>query len=74
MIKINAILAPVLVAAIRDATKYHQQLVHSSTITDPTEIEEFLISLGNLEIEVERQYQELEKNNADMIPYAKLWQ
>lgn len=61
MIKISEELAPVLVAAIRDATKYNFSLAQSETIKDPSDIEEFLISLGNLEMEIKRQYEALEK-------------
>lgn len=74
MIKISEELAPVLVAAIRDATKYNFSLAQSETIKDPSDIEEFLISLGNLEMEIKRQYEALEKKiNKDMLPYEQLW-
>lgn len=73
MIEISEELAPVLVAAIRDATKFNSALVRSETIKDPSDIEEFLLHLGNLELEVRRQYEVLEKGNKDMLPYEKLW-
>lgn len=73
MIKINEVLAPVLVAAIRDATKYNSALSESKTIKDSSDIEEFLISLGNLEMEVKKQYEILEMQSEQMIPYNELW-
>jgi hypothetical protein len=73
MIKINAILAPVLVAAIRDASKYNEALAQSETIKDATDIDEFLINLGKLEIEVKKQYEALANQNPQMIPYADFW-
>jgi hypothetical protein len=73
MIKINAILAPVLVAAIRDASKYNEALAQSETIKDATDIDEFLINLGKLEIEVKKQYEALENQNPKMIPYGDFW-
>ena len=74
MIKISNELAPVLVAAIRDATKYNSALAQSETVKDPTDIEEFLIHLGNLEMEIRRQYEALEKQNKDMLRYEQLWE
>ena len=73
MIKINEVLAPVLVAAIRDATKYNYALSESKTIKDLSDIEEFIISLGNLEMEVKKQYEILEIQSEQMIPYNELW-
>ena len=74
MIKISDELAPVLVAAIRDATKYNSSLARSETVRDRTDIEEFLIHLGNLEMEIRRQYEALEKQNKDMLRYEQLWE
>jgi len=74
MIKISVELAPVLVAAIRDATKYNSALARSETVKDPSDIEEFLVHLGNLEMEVRRQYEALERQNKDMLRYQRLWE
>lgn len=41
-------------------------------LKDPSDIEEFLLHLGNLELEVRRQYEVLEKGDKDMLPYEKL--
>lgn len=73
MIEISEELAPILVAAIRDATKYNSSLLHSQTIKDPTDIEEFLMNLGNLEMEIRKQYEALEKQNKEMLRYEQLW-
>src|SRR5262249_27562405 len=74
MIKISVELAPVLVAAIRDATKYNSALARSETVKDPSDIEEFLVHLGNLEMEVRRQYEALERQNKDMLRSQRLWE
>lgn len=71
MIEISETMAPVLVAALRDAIRHHQAV--AETEADPTDTEEFLLALGNLEMEVRRQYTKLEQQNRDLIPYEKLW-
>jgi hypothetical protein len=73
MITISETLAPVLVAAIRDAYKLHSDRVDATEVGDVTDLEEFLISLSILEGEVRAQYLALEKANKQMIPYRKLW-
>jgi hypothetical protein len=73
MIQISDVLAPVLVAALRDAMKYNEALAQSPTIADPTGIEEFLVDLGNLEMEIKRQYEKLQVGNRQMVPYEQVW-
>ena len=73
MIRVSKELAPVLVAAIRDAMKFNTSLAESETIKDPTDIEEYLINLGNLEMEVRRQYESLEHSDNGMLRYEQLW-
>jgi hypothetical protein len=73
MITINDALAPVLVAAIRDAYKLHSEAIDKTEVGDVSDMEEFLVSLGTLEAEVRRQYIQLETQNRQMIPYRKLW-
>jgi hypothetical protein len=73
MIQVSDVMAPVLVAALRDAMKYNEGLAQSQTVADPTDIEEFLISLGHLEMEIRRQYEKLQVGNRQMVPYEQIW-
>ena len=73
MIQVSDVMAPVLVAALRDAVKYNEALAQSQTIPDPSDIEEFLVSLGRLEMEIKRQYEKLQVGNRQMIPYEQIW-
>lgn len=73
MIQVSDVMAPVLVAALRDAMKYNEALARSQTVADPTDIEEFLVSLGNLEMEIKRQYEKLQVSNRQMVPYEQIW-
>lgn len=74
MIKIQRGLAPLLVAAIRDAMRYNKGLVNSETVKDVTDIEEFLLSLGLLEMEVRSQYEKMAADDASMPSYGTLWE
>lgn len=73
MIQISDVMAPVLAAAVRDAIKYNEAIAQSRTIQDLSDIEEFLVSLGRLEMEVKRQYEKLQVGNKQMIPYEQIW-
>ncbi len=73
MIQVSDVMAPVLVAALRDAMKYNEGLAQSQTVADPTDIEEFLVSLGHLEMEIRRQYEKLQVGNRQMVPYEQIW-
>ena len=73
MIQVSDVMAPVLVAALRDAMKYNEGLAQSQTVADPTDIEEFLVSLGHLEMEVRRQYEKMQVGNRQMVPYEQIW-
>jgi ABC-type cobalamin/Fe3+-siderophores transport system ATPase subunit len=73
MIQVSDVMAPVLVAALRDAMKYNEALAQSRTVADPTDIEEFLVSLGHLEMEIKRQYEKLQGGNRQMVPYEQIW-
>ncbi len=72
MISISANLAPLMVTAIRDAMKYNEGLLNSETIPDVTDIEEYLVSLGMLEMEVKRQYEAIQQEQS-LPPYESLW-
>ena len=72
MISVSPNLATLMVAAIRDAMKYNEGLLRSETIRDVTDIEEYLVSLGMLEMEVKRQYEKMEKDEG-LPPYESLW-
>ena len=73
MISISNVMAPVLVSALRDATKYITQRIDATQVGDVSDLEEYLIHLGNLEAEVREQYEQLSKLDPQMIAYEKLW-
>ncbi len=73
MIQVSDLMAPVLVAALRDAMKYNEAVAQSQTVQDPSDVEEFLASLGRLEMEIRRQYEKLQAGNRRMTPYEQIW-
>ena len=73
MITISKGMASLLVAAIRDAMKYNTDWVERTEVGDVTELEEYLVQLGNLEGEVREQYTRLQNDDARMLPYERIW-
>ena len=66
-------MASLLVAAIRDAMKYNTERVERTEVGDVTDLEEYLVQLGNLEGEVREQYARLQKDDPRMLPYDRIW-
>jgi hypothetical protein len=73
MINVSKGMAPVLISALRDATKYISERIEVTEVGDVSDLEEYLIHLGNLEAEVREQYEALAKSDPQMIAYEKLW-
>lgn len=73
MISISKGMAPVLVSALRDATKNVADRIEATEVGDVSDLEEYLVQLGNLEAEVRKQYEQLAKADSQMIAYEKLW-
>lgn len=67
------LMAPVLVAALRDATRYVSERIERTQVDDVPDLEEFLIHLGNLEAEVRAQYERNAQTDSQMIAYEELW-
>ena len=73
MITISNVLAPVLVSALRDATKYVTARIDATQVGDVSDLEEYLMHLGNLEAEIREQYEREAKSDQQLIAYDKLW-
>jgi hypothetical protein len=73
MITISNVMAPVLVAALRDATRYLSERIEATEVGDVSDLEESLIHLGNLEAEIREQYERLAKSDPQMLAYEKIW-
>ena len=73
MITISNVMAPVLVSALRDATRSVTRQIEATQVGDVSDLEEYLVHLGNLEAEVREQYERLCQADPQMIAYEKLW-
>ena len=70
MMNISNNMAPVVVQAILDAIKFNQALLHSETLRDVEDHEEYLMTLGLLLSHVKDEYKRVEKEAG--IPLSTL--